>query len=80
MKLSSLLTTALITTTIFVSGCANKNMQTSESGFLESYENLDKRENLSKTKAYIAPGSDFSQYKNIYIAPIKIISKTLKTT
>ena len=69
-----LLSSTIIAATLLVSGCANKNLQTKESGFLNNYDNLEKQENLSKAKAYISPSADFSKYKNIYVAPVEIIS------
>jgi len=73
-----LFSSVIVAATLLVSGCANKSMQTKESGFLNNYDNLEKQENLSKAKAYISPSADFSKYKNIYVAPIKIMSNIPK--
>lgn len=69
-----LIASSIVAATLLVSGCANKNMQTKESGFLNNYDKLEKQDNMSKAKAYISPSADFSKYKNIYIEPVKIIT------
>lgn len=69
-----LFNSAIFAVVLVISGCANKDMQTRESGFLKNYDKLEKQENMSKVKAYISPTTDFSKYKNIYIKPVKIIT------
>jgi len=69
-----LFSSVIVAATLLVNGCANKDLQTKESGFLNNYNNLEKQENLSKAKAYISPSADFAKYKNIYVAPVEIIS------
>jgi len=69
-----LFSSVIVATTLLVSACANKSMQTKESGFLNNYDNLQQQENLSQVKAYISPSADFSKYENIYVAPVEIIS------
>lgn len=69
-----LFTSIILGVTLFISGCANKDMQAKESGFFKNYDKLEKQKNMSIAKAYISPDADFSKYRYIYVAPVKIIS------
>ena len=74
MKLHTLLAAAIISAAIMFTGCANRNMQAKNSGFLNNYDGLEENDKLEGTRVKIEPGADFTKYENIYIEPVKIIS------
>ena len=57
-----------------MSGCANKDMQAKNSGFLSNYKGLEEHDKLEGTRIHIAPGADFTKYENIYIEDVQIVS------
>lgn len=58
-----------------VTGCSNKSMEETHSGFLKSYEGLEAdTKNTEGRRIQIMPDVDFTKYKNIYVAPVKILS------
>jgi len=66
--------TLLVATVLFASGCANRNMQDKNSGFLKNYDGLEEHDNLEGTRVRITPGADFTGYENIYIEKVEIVS------
>ena len=74
MKLHTLLAAAIISAAIMFTGCANRDMQAKNSGFLNNYDGLEENDKLEGTRVKIEPGADFTKYENIYIEPVKIIS------
>ena len=74
MKLHTLLGAAIISAAIMFTGCANRDMQAKNSGFLNNYDGLEENDKLEGTRVKIEPGADFTKYENIYIEPVKIIS------
>lgn len=75
MKIVQQLTLMLcFTVALSTTGCANRNMENGQSGFLGNYEDIADHEQFTGTRVAITPGIDFTQYDNIYIAPIKVIS------
>ncbi len=74
MKLSKTLLLLLVGSVLFMSGCANRDMQARDSGFLKSYEGIEEHDKLEGTRIHITPGTDFTKYENIYIADVEIIS------
>lgn len=57
-----------------ITGCANKSMENAESGFLNTYDDISPHDQFTGTRVAITPGIDFTQYDNIYIAPVKVLS------
>lgn len=57
-----------------MTGCANKSMENAESGFLTTYDDITTHEQFSGTRVAITANVDFTQYDNIYIAPVKVLS------
>lgn len=78
MKLTSLLRITLIGAILLTTACSNRDMQANNSGFLKDYDKLEENDKLEGTKVQIMPGADFSKYKNIYIAPVQIITQIPK--
>ena len=78
MKIYTLLGAILMSTAILLTGCANRDMQTRHSGFLNNYDDLKENDNLEGTRVKVEPGADFTKYENIYIAPVEIISAISK--
>ncbi len=74
MNLQAVITGTVLSASILISGCANKDMVDSHSGFLKSYEGLEEMKNLDDTISSTTPGADFSNYENIMVAPIEIMS------
>lgn len=71
-KLISLL--AIVSIALLLGGCANRSMKNQNSGFLADYEGLDDNPNFDGAMVQVMPGADFSQYQNIIVVPVKIIS------
>lgn len=75
MKLQTIVMSAVLGITVFMSGCANKELEQKHSGFLKSYEGLDDdHEKFEGRMVRIMPGADFTKYENIYVAPVQIMS------
>ena len=74
MKISSLIASTFIGAALLLTGCANRDMQAKNSGFLKQYDALEDHDKLEGTKIKIMPGSDFAQYENIYIEEVQVIS------
>ena len=74
MKLHTLLSATIISAAIMFTGCANRDMQAKNSGFLNNYDELEENDKLEGTRVRITPGADFTKYENIYIEPVKILS------
>ncbi len=74
MKLSLLLSSSLMGAMLFISGCSSKNMTVNDSQFLDTKEDFKETAKLEGTKTYFAPKADFTHYKNIYIAPVKVLA------
>lgn len=74
MKISTLLSATVIASLLLMTGCANKNMQDKHSGFLKSYDGLEKHEKFEESMVRIMPGSDFTKYENIYVEQVSIVS------
>ena len=62
---------------LLMSGCANKDMQAKNSGFLSNYKGLEEHDKLEGTRIHIAPGADFTKYENIYIEDVQICNQDL---
>ena len=60
--------------TLLILGCSSHDVSVEESSFLHSKEGFEETAKLEGTKTYILPDADFSHYKNIYVAPIKVIA------
>ncbi len=74
MKTQTLLVSTVIASALLLTGCANKQMQEQESGFLHGYDDLEKHELFEGSKIQIMPGADFTKYNKIMVSPVKIIS------
>ena len=74
MKLQIVVISALVGAALLMSGCANKDLQEKNSGFLKSYEGLDEHEKYEGSMIRIMPGADFTQYENIMVSPVQIVS------
>jgi len=72
--IKSILSASVIITTLLFTGCANRNMQAKNSGFLKSYDNLEENDKLDGTRVMVTPGSDFTKYENIYVADVQVKS------
>ncbi|RLA79010.1 MAG: hypothetical protein DRG78_13815 [Epsilonproteobacteria bacterium] len=80
MKIASLLTTTLIAGALFITGCANKDMQTeNHSGFLKNYDNLEENDNFKDARINVAKDADFTKYEYIYIEPVQVIHGASET-
>ncbi len=75
MKFSSVLSMALLGSLVLMTGCVSKTVAPTNSGFFKSYEGLDgDNGKFEKSLIDISSDAEFSQYENIYVAPIKVIS------
>jgi len=72
--MKTILTSAMLGFTLLISGCSSHNVSVEESSFLHSTEGFEETAKLEGTKTYIQPDADFSHYKNIYVAPIKVVA------
>ena len=73
--IKSIISASAIALALLFSGCANRDLQGTHSGFLTKYDNLEENDKLEgDTRVFITPGSDFTKYENIYVAPVQIIS------
>ena len=70
-KIVSIITIAMA---LLMMGCANRDMQAKNSGFLKNYDKLQDHEQLETTRIHIAPGADFTAYENIYVEQVQVIS------
>ena len=70
----TLMTKTLFTTValIFLGGCSSTQPQ--YSGFLEDYSTLKPSPYLPKSKLYVAPGTDVSNYENVMVEPVRIFA------
>lgn len=59
-----------------MSGCADKNAHLKNTGFLNSYEELESGDSFSASK--MANNADIASYNKLYIAPIKVVFGTLE--
>jgi len=75
MKLSSLLSAALLGSIVLMSGCVSKTVAPNNTGFFKTYEGLDgKHGKFEKSTIEIAPEADFAHFKNVYVSPVSVIS------
>ncbi|PHR57834.1 MAG: hypothetical protein COA44_05000 [Arcobacter sp.] len=79
MKLSSVLSLALLGSLVLMTGCVSRTVVPKNSGFLKTYEGLDtKNAKFEKSMIRISPEVDFASYENIYVAPVNVISGVSK--
>lgn len=62
----------VIVTVFLMGGCANKSIENKHSGFLKSYDGL--KDDTEGRRIQVMPDADFTKYKNIYVAPVQILS------
>jgi len=74
MTIQTMITSTVLAAAILMSGCANKEMEEQQSGFLKSYEGLEEDKKFEGTLTRVTPGADFNKYQNIIVAPIQILS------
>lgn len=65
---------AAVSLSLLVGGCANRGLENQNSGFLQDYEGLDSNPQFEGAMVQVMPGADFSQYQNIIVAPVQILS------
>ena len=59
---------------LLMSGCANKDLEEKQSGFLKSYKGLEEDPKFKNIQIAITDGIDFSQYNSIMIDDIIVMS------
>ena len=74
MTIQTMITSTVLAAAILMSGCANKEMEEQQSGFLKSYEGLEEDKKYEGTLTRVMPGADFNKYQNIMVSPIQVLS------
>jgi len=70
----AIVSAAVITATLLMTGCANRDMQATNSGFLDKYDGIEEKDGMEGTRVMITPGADFTKYENVYVADVQIRS------
>lgn len=78
MNFNNLIISAIIGVAFLMSGCAGKKLYTKNSGFFKDYEQLNKQIEPKSSKVQSKDSADLSFYKNIIVAPVKVISSIAK--
>lgn len=78
LKLQTVLTSIILSVAFLMSGCANKKLYTKNSGFFINYEELNKQVKPKVSEVQSKHAIALSTYKNIIIAPVKVISSIPK--
>jgi len=79
MNFKTALIVTAVATSFLISGCVSKPVPQKNSGFFKDYNELaQENKKFTHRHAQIMPDADFSQYENVYVAPIQVVSSIPK--